>query len=139
MGVNNSGELVLRNGQVIDPANGRDEVADVRIADGKIVAVDRDLPAQPGDRAIDVSGFLVTPGIIDMHAHVAHTHTRSELSLHPLVNTHSSGVTTVVDAGTTGWRDFAQFRHDVIENRLEDPGPRLRQYRRLGHGRRLGA
>jgi dihydroorotase len=117
VGVNNGGDLVLRNGQVIDPANGRNEVADVRIADGKIVAVDRDLPAQPGDRAIDVSGFLVTPGIIDMHAHVAHIHTRSELSLHQLVNTHSSGVTTVVDAGTTGWRDFAQFRHDVIESR----------------------
>lgn len=110
------GETVLRNAQVIDPENGVDAIADVRIGDGKIVAVDRELPEQPGDRAVDLTGLYVTPGIIDMHAHVAFTHGRSNLSLHPYVNTHSSGVTTVVDAGTTGWRDFAQFRHDVIDN-----------------------
>jgi dihydroorotase len=111
------GNLVLRNGHVIDPANGLDEVADIRVSEGRIAAVARTLPEQPDDRSIDLAGLHVTPGIIDMHAHVAHTHTRSELSLHPLVNTLSSGVTTVVDAGTTGWRDFAQFRHDVIDNR----------------------
>lgn len=110
-------DIVLRNGRVIDPANDIDEISDVRISDRAIGAVGRNLPEQPGDRSIDVSGLIVTPGIIDMHAHVAHTHTRSELSLHPLVNTLSAGVTTVVDAGTTGWRDFAQFRHDVIESR----------------------
>ncbi len=115
------GDLVLRNGPVVDPANNLDEVADVRISEGKIGAVGRNLPEQPGDKAIDVSGLYVTPGIIDMHAHVAHTHSRSNLSLHPLVNTLSSGVTTVVDAGTTGWRDFDQFRHDVI-----DRSPKIR-------------
>lgn len=109
-------EIVLRNGHVIDPANGVNGVADVRIADGKVEAVDRALPARPGDMEVDVSGLYVTPGIIDIHVHVAHTHSRSELSLHPLVNTSSSGVTTVVDTGTTGWRDFDQFRHDVIDN-----------------------
>ncbi len=109
--------LVLRNGHVIDPANGLNAVADVRVSSGTVETVGQAIPARPGDREIDVTGFLVTPGIIDMHAHVAHTHARSELSLHPLVNTLSSGVTTVVDAGTTGWRDFAQFRHDAIDNR----------------------
>lgn len=109
-------DIVLRNGHVIDPANGVDEIADVRVSNGTIEAVGRQLPERPGDHAIDVSGLYVTPGLIDMHVHVAHTHTRSELSLHPLVNTLSSGVTTVVDTGTTGWRDFAQFRHDVIDN-----------------------
>jgi dihydroorotase len=111
-----TGELVLRNGRVIDPANGRDEVLDIRVVDGRVAAIDRNLPEQPGDRSIDVGGFVVTPGIIDMHAHVAISHIRSELSLHPFVNTIESGVTTVVDAGTTGWRDFSDFRHDVIEN-----------------------
>jgi dihydroorotase len=115
------GDLILRNGHVIDPANGINELADVRISEGKIGAVARNLPEQPGHRSIDVSGHYVTPGIIDMHAHVAHTHRRSTLSLHPLVNTLSSGVTTVVDAGTTGWRDFDQFRHDVI-----DSSPKIR-------------
>jgi dihydroorotase len=110
-------EIVLRNGHVIDPANGVNGIADVRVADGRVEAVARSLPARPGDMDIDVSGLYVTPGIIDMHVHVAHTHSRSELALHPLVNTLASGVTTVVDTGTTGWRDFDQFRHDVIDNR----------------------
>lgn len=108
-------DLVLRNGRVIDPANDLDETLDVRISEQKIHSVGRNLPEQPGDRSLDVSGMIVTPGIIDMHAHVAHTHARSTLSLHPLVNTLSAGVTTVVDAGTTGWRDFDQFRYDVID------------------------
>lgn len=111
------GDIVLRRAHVVDPANGVDTIADVRIGQGKIVAVDRNLPEQPGDHEIDLAGFYLTPGIIDMHAHVAYTHSRSDYSLHPLVNTHSSGVTTIVDAGTTGWRDFAQFRHDAIDNR----------------------
>jgi len=110
-------EIVLRNSHVIDPANEVNAVTDLRISEGKVEAVGRDLPKRPGDRDIDLTGLYVTPGIIDMHAHVAYTHSRSELSLHPLVNTLSSGVTTVVDAGTTGWRDFARFRHDVIDNR----------------------
>jgi dihydroorotase len=110
-----AGPILLKGGHVIDPANNLDGVADVRIDDGKIEAVAPNLPEKTGERVVDVTGFLVTPGIIDMHAHVAHSHTRSTLSLHPLVNTFSSGVTTTVDAGTTGWRDFDQFRHDVID------------------------
>ena len=110
-----TGPILLKGGHVIDPANNIDGVNDVRIDAGKIEAVAPNLPEKSGERVVDVSGLLVTPGIIDMHAHVAHSHTRSTLSLHPLVNTFSSGVTTTVDAGTTGWRDFDQFRHDVID------------------------
>ena len=61
--------------------------------------------------------------------------------LHPVarphVNTFSSGVTTVVDAGTAGWRDFADFKDEVIDR--ADQGAGLRQHRRLRHGRRVGA
>ncbi len=110
-----SGPILLKGGHVIDPANGVDGIADVRIDEKKIEAVAPNLPEKTGERVLDVSGMLVTPGIIDMHAHVAHTHSRSTLSLHPLVNTFSCGVTTTVDAGTTGWRDFDQFRIDVID------------------------
>jgi dihydroorotase len=110
-------DLVLRNARVIDPANELDEIADVRISEGKIHSVARNLPEQPGDKSLDLTGLIVTPGIIDMHAHVAHTFHRSELSLHQLVHTLSAGVTTVVDAGTTGWRDFSHFRHDVLDSR----------------------
>ena len=108
-------ELLLRGGHVIDPANGIDGVADVAIGGGRIIAVGAELPADGDATVLDVSGRYVTPGIIDMHAHVFHTHERSGLSLHPLVNTFSSGVTTVVDAGTAGWRDFADFKSEVID------------------------
>jgi dihydroorotase len=107
--------LLLQGGHVIDPANSIDGPADVRLADGKIVAVAPDLPPRDDETVLDVRGHSVTPGIIDMHAHVCATHRRSRLSLDPHVNTFSSGVTTVVDAGTAGWRDFADFRSEVID------------------------
>src|SRR5215213_11211657 len=106
--------LLLKDGHVIDPANGLDRRADVRLSDGKVTAVAPDLPSTAGETVLDVAGYYVVPGIIDMHAHVFSTHRRSTLSLDPHVNTFSSGVTTVVDAGTAGWRDFADFRAEVI-------------------------
>ncbi len=64
-------ELLIRNGRVIDPANGVDEARDVLIVDGKVAAVGRvgDTGAKPGRRIIDASGKLVVPGLIDMHVH----------------------------------------------------------------------
>ena len=62
-------DLVLRGGHVIDPANGRDGVADVAIAGAKIARVGPDLDAG-GAREVDASGLYVTPGLIDIHVHV---------------------------------------------------------------------
>lgn len=107
--------LVLKGGHVIDPASGLDAPADVHIAGGRIAAVGPDLPATGDETVLDVAGHYVVPGIIDMHAHVFATHRRSDLSLDPHVNTFSSGVTTVVDAGSSGWRDFIDFRYEVID------------------------
>jgi dihydroorotase len=107
--------LLLKGGHVIDPANGIDRRADVRLSAGRVAAVAPDLPPKSGETVLDVAGYYVVPGIIDMHAHVFSTHRRSRLSLDPHVNTFSSGVTTVVDAGTAGWRDFADFRGEVID------------------------
>ncbi|MGH2618537.1 MAG: amidohydrolase/deacetylase family metallohydrolase, partial [Thermomicrobiales bacterium] len=107
--------LMLKGGHVIDPANGVDRPVDVRLSNGQIAAVGSDLPIAGGETVLDVAGCFVAPGIIDMHAHVFSTHRRSTLSLDPHVNTFSSGVTTVVDAGTAGWRDFADFRTEVID------------------------
>ena len=108
-------DLVLRGGHVIDPSNGVNGVADVAIANRQILAVGGSLAIGPATNVVDVAGLVVVPGIIDMHAHVFHTHRRSGLSLEPRVNTFSSGVTTVVDAGTAGWRDFVEFRTEVID------------------------
>jgi dihydroorotase len=107
--------LLLKGGHVIDPANGIDRRADVRLSEGQVEAVTHDMPSSSGETVLDVAGYYVVPGIIDMHAHVFSTHRRSRLSLDPHVNTFSSGVTTVVDAGTAGWQDFAEFRIEVID------------------------
>ena len=95
-------DLLLRGGHLIDPLHGLDGPGDVATAGGRIAAVGVDLPIEGAARVIDVSGLYVTPGIIDMHAHVFAWHRRSTLSLDPHVNTFSAGVTTVVDAGTSG-------------------------------------
>ena len=108
-------DLLLTGGHVIDPANGIDGTADVAIGGGKVVAVGPNLAESGAARTIDVSGRYVTPGIIDMHAHVFTGHVRSNLSLNPHVHTFSAGVTTVVDAGTAGWRDFPIFKETVID------------------------
>src|SRR5829696_3794813 len=107
--------LLLKGGHVIDTANGLDHLADVHVNGGRVAAVGPDLPSSAAGTVLDVAGSYVVPGIIDMHAHVFSTHRRSALSLDPHVNTFSSGVTTVVDAGTAGWRDFADFRSEVID------------------------
>jgi dihydroorotase len=112
---NNHPNILLKGGHVIDPANGIDRLADVRLSEGRVVAVGSNLPSTAGETVLDVADSYVVPGIIDMHAHVFSSHRRSTLSLDPHVNTFSSGVTTVVDAGTAGWRDFVDFRSEVID------------------------
>ena len=107
-------DLILTGGHVIDPANDIDGVADVAIAGRMIVAVGRDLPRPQPATVLDVSGHIVTPGIIDMHVHAFKKHTRSRLSLDPVTGTFSAGVTTIVDAGTSGYRDFQDFVEQVI-------------------------
>ena len=108
-------DLLIRGGRVIDPASGLDAASDIAIADGKIAAVGLSLPSAGAERVIDVAGLVVTPGIVDMHCHVFATHARSTLSLPPEANTLSGGVTTVVDAGTSGWRDFPDLKATVID------------------------
>jgi dihydroorotase len=108
-------DILLEDGHVIDPANGRDGRFDVAITGSQISAVEENIPREAAQDVIDVSGHYITPGAIDMHAHVVTSHHRSTLSLDPHVNTFSSGVTTVVDAGTVGWRDFTEFKERVID------------------------
>jgi dihydroorotase len=113
-------ELLLKGGHVIDPKNQIDGVMDVAIAGGKIARVAADIPAAESTRVADVSGLYVTPGLVDMHVHVyASTGRRNvyagDSSVYPDGFTFRSGVTTVVDLGTTGWREFPDFKDRVID------------------------
>ena len=65
-------DLLLKGGHVIDPANHIDDVRDVAVFQGKIAAVERDIPADRAGKVVDVSKLLVTPGLIDIHYHVGH-------------------------------------------------------------------
>lgn len=86
--------LVLAGGRVLDPASGHDATADVAIADSRVLAVGPDLAAaNPGARVLDCTGLLVTPGMIDLHAHVMAGLGDVSRPTGPA----SIGVTTVVD------------------------------------------
>jgi dihydroorotase len=110
-------DLVLKGGRVIDPKNGVDRVADVAIKDGRIAAVGT---ALQGKRELDVTGLLVTPGLVDIHVHLfATTGVRDawagDNSVLPDSFSFRTGVTTMADAGSSGWRNFETFRHTVID------------------------
>jgi dihydroorotase len=113
-------DLLLKGGHVIDPKNRISAVRDVAIADGKIAAVDARIDAAQALKVVDVSGLYVTPGLIDIHVHAyAGTGERGSYagdnSLYPDGFALRSGVTTVVDAGCAGWRNFEDFKQRVID------------------------
>lgn len=113
-------DLLLRGGHVIDAKNHIDAVMDVAIKDGHIARVAPGL--KPGDaiKTIDVKGMYVTPGLIDLHTH-NYTGTgerdsyAGDLSIRPDGFTFRSGVTTVIDAGCAGWRNFEDFKDRIID------------------------
>jgi len=113
-------DLVLKGGHVIDPKNKLSAVRDVAVANGRIAAVETNIPASKAKRAIDVRALYVTPGLVDIHVHVfagscaVGEHT-GELGVYPDGFTLRSGVTTVVDAGSSGWRGLPEFYEHVAK------------------------
>ncbi len=113
-------DLVLKNGHVIDPKNGIDEARDVGITGGKIAAVDVNLPVEGAGKVVDVGGLYITPGLVDIHIHAyataGHPDTwAGDNSILPDGFSFRTGVTTLVDTGSAGWRNFADFRYRVID------------------------
>ena len=114
-------DLLIKGGHVIDPRNQIDSVIDVGITDGKISQVASNIPAAQARQVVNVPGLFVTPGLIDIHVHVFYgTEPDAYLSngtssVPPDGFTFRSGVTTVVDAGGSGWRNFRQFKDQVID------------------------
>ncbi len=113
-------DLLLRGGHVLDDKNHIDGVMDVAIKDGKIAKVAAHIPATSALKTVEVKGLYVTPGLIDIHVHVyAGTGERGsyagDLSVPPDGFTFRVGVTTVVDAGCSGWRNFEDFKDRIID------------------------
>jgi dihydroorotase len=113
-------DLLLKGGHVIDPKNSRNAVMDVAIAGGRIARVAPDIPPVEAKKVVPVEGLYVVPGLVDIHTHVyAGTGMRGaysgDLSVYPDGFTFRSGVTTVVDAGSSGWRNFPDFKDRVID------------------------
>jgi dihydroorotase len=105
-------DLILKGGRIIDPAHGRDEIADIAFADGKVVTIGRDL-ARAAAQIIDVAGKIVTAGLIDLHTHVYWGGT--SLGVDAAEIARKSGTATFVDAGSSGPGNFHGFRRHVIE------------------------
>jgi dihydroorotase len=113
-------DLLLRGGHVIDAKNKIDAVRDVAIQDGKIAAVEAKIDPAKAHKVVDASGLYFTPGLIDIHTHVyAGTGERGSYagdnSVYPDGFTLRVGVTTIVDAGCAGWRNFPDFKDKVID------------------------
>jgi dihydroorotase len=116
-------DWLLKGGHVIDPKNGRDGVMDVAISGRTIARVDPNIPASSARATIDVSGYYVTPGLVDLHTHVyagtgAMDSFAGDSSIYPDSFAPRAGVTTVVDVGSSGWKNFPDFKWRVIDRSL---------------------
>jgi dihydroorotase len=114
-------DILLKGGHLIDAKNNIDGQMDVAIANGKIAEIARSIHKGKAVRTIDVSGLYVTPGLIDMHTHVFMGNepeayiANGATSVMPDGFTFRAGVTTVVDAGSSGWRNFPLFKAQTID------------------------
>src|SRR5215467_10938819 len=106
-------DLILKGGRIVDPSQHLDMVADIGFAAGRVAKIGPGLPAGPETDLRDVSGHIVTPGLIDLHTHVYWGGTSLGIDAEDFCRT--SGVTTAIDTGSAGAGNFAGFRKHVIE------------------------
>jgi dihydroorotase len=104
-------DILLKGGHVIDPKNDIDEPTDVAVKDGLVAAIGKDLGGE-ATKTMDVTGYYVTPGLIDIHLHA---YGRFHAWLHPDQHCLPYGVTTCVDTGSSGWQHFEDFVQTIIE------------------------
>ena len=103
-------DTILHGGTVVDPATGRHGKFDIGVTDGRIAAVEPDLASGAASQKIDVSGKIVTAGLIDTHAHV-YQHVTGKFGLNPDLVGVRSGVTTLVDQGGPSCMTLGGFKH----------------------------
>lgn len=115
-------DIVIKGGHVIDPKNNIDAVMDVAITAGKVVKLTHNIDTKQAAQIVDAKGLYVTPGLIDLHAHVFfgtepdHYLSNGLVAVVPDGFTFRVGVTTVADAGGAGWKSFPTFKKNIIDN-----------------------
>ena len=106
-------DLILKGGRIIDPSQSVDRIADIAFAAGKVNKIGTDLVGDATTDVRDISGYIVSPGLIDLHTHVYWGGTSLGIDAEGFART--SGVTTCIDTGSAGPGNFAGFRKHVIE------------------------
>jgi dihydroorotase len=113
-------DLLLRGARVVDPRSGKDGKYDVAVSGDRVVRIARHIPADSARKVADLRGCILVPGLIDLHTHVFAGSAPNRFadglsSVNPDHHCPMNGVTTVVDAGTSGWRNFELFRRQIME------------------------
>lgn len=111
-------DLLVRGGKVIDVAQGIYSQSDIAISRGEIASVAPNIDSNQAKRIIDATGKIVTPGLIDIHAHV--TGGLTPFGVDPEEDGVFSGVTTVCDGGSTGPANFTEFNKFIIQRAKTD-------------------
>ncbi|HTB23800.1 MAG TPA: amidohydrolase/deacetylase family metallohydrolase [Puia sp.] len=114
-------ELLIKGGHVVDPKNNIDGILDVAVNNGRILKIAKGIDAHNALHVVNARGMIVVPGLIDIHTHdfygpdpERHFCNGSE-SILPDSFAFRTGITTVVDAGSSGWRDFPDFKKKIID------------------------
>lgn len=114
--------IVIKGGHVIDAKNNINSIMDIAVLDGKIAKVDKNIDTTGAVQVVDAKGMYVTPGLIDIHGHVFagtqpdHYLSDGFLALPADGFTFRVGVTTIVDCGGAGWKNFNVFKQNIIDN-----------------------
>ncbi len=114
-------DLIIKNGRIIDVKNNIDQIGDIGIKDGIIKSVGSIIPENYGNIVVDAQNLIVTAGLIDIHSHNFHGTvpnrylSNSFSALPPDGFSFRSGITTIVDVGGAGWRNFEVFKNQVID------------------------
>ena len=109
-------DLLLKGGHVIDPKNNIDRIMDVGVLAGKIARVAANIDPKESKKVVDATGLYVTPGLIDLHGHVYVWRDAGGEGVQADAFSFRSGVTTIVDAGSSGYKTFPDFKSRIIDH-----------------------
>lgn len=106
-------DLVIKDGTVIDPSQGLHSVTDIGMVNGKVAAVESSIKSTDAERVINAEGLIVTPGLVDLHVHAYWG--ASTYGVDPDISNLAKGVTTALDAGSSGALTFPAFRKHTLD------------------------